>query len=176
MPYTFNSMSKASVFFAANFIPVSSVNRFYISATVRDFSSVEGRREALADLGVMISSIRCGEELFGPTTRFPNDLRDSYLCDTDGSVVRLLTQLGSSLTMMRDARAKDVEAARTMNRPSDAGNGMLELAAQGSQDAKKAWDEARNVLLSLKSNSQHLYRRDRVEQEASMLWADPPAH
>lgn len=160
---------------AATYIRYSQVPKFLNYSLRFDFSSVEGRRQAVTRLDEFVNEFVEGDKLFGIERRFVDGIPDLFVSSTDGGIYRCMVQMQSALTVLRDIVAKDTQVGETSTKASSAqkereNRGDMEmLTKQELQDAKKSFDEARNSMLK------HLpcaEKMDRQTFERTFPWSD----
>jgi len=142
---------------------------FFSHSLAFDFSSVEGRRQAMARLDSMLAEQKAGADIFSTTTRFPDSDDDYYVCLCDEGITRCLTQIASALSALRDGEAKDTQTTDT-GKSTGQGKQSTEFQVmrdQGMQDAKKAFDEAR---ISLMKQTSQAKKYDRDSFEFTYTW------
>lgn len=169
MPYnnheaTENQTALYYAFHASIFYPITAVVEFVNKSYTFDFSSVEGRRQTLAALQTFLGEGKTGTQLFGYASRFVGS--GAFICNHDGEVARVVGQISSALTMIRDTTAKDTAAPRG-NKSDD----QFQISDQGTQDAKKSFDEARTSLLKFSGMSPMLWTRASFERRSGLVWS-----
>jgi hypothetical protein len=137
-----------------------------IAAT--NISTVEGRRDILTKVTNFMKAAKLGRELFGLTTRFPED--GVYVSSADDEFQRYVNAFAASCEWRATSEAKDVVAGRAtaaaQAQPRDRATEERTLGEQGTQDATKRIEETRLKLLTY---DRYVVRED-FERKYGLTW------
>jgi hypothetical protein len=135
-----------------------------------DFSVIGSRRDAHTALNTFISSGVGGEELFDVGVRFPDGLRNNFVCSSDPLLAHWFASMASVLSYRSTNVAKDIDSVN---------NGQSErytlVKEQSDQDTFKQFTELKKLLNTLLMSSITRWNRASFELKVSGPWVDPPA-
>jgi hypothetical protein len=131
-----------------------------------DYSVVDERRTAMADLRNFLQQGVSGAMIFGVGLRFPDGEEDVFYTTYEGRLDRLLSAMNSVLSFRPDNIAKDV----AVGTGRDKDNNNYSEKNQEGQDHKKRFEEIQNRLADLLNDRNAIWMRVQFETRVSAIW------
>jgi hypothetical protein len=151
----------------SKFVPVSKLHDFLDAAMHTDYSVIESRRELHVRLAEITETSQKGSDMFTMQERFPNAMKDLYMCTKDGVFINVMLSLASNLSWRSTTVAKDTAEG--------SGSGKTESNVQiskeqGVQDNFKRFEELLKTLARTIGQPDLLWDRESFEERTNAVW------
>jgi hypothetical protein len=137
-----------------------------------DFSVIASRRETHQAINDFNDNGVPGYSLFGPTSRFPDDIGSIFLSRFDTNTRTCLIGLATVLSWRASNEAKDVKAGKpTRGEIPDENGNDRRSSMQETQDNTKRFEELTKEFANLLNNPDAVWDRDVFERHFDLTYA-----